>query len=65
MKVEGSTLEDAFDYLFDIGAGKFLSKKGKKNLHELFENWDLEHLQLDEDFDDYLDNEGLENIIGD
>ena len=27
MKVEGATLEDVFDYLFDLGAGKFLSKE--------------------------------------
>jgi len=38
MKVEGATLEDVFDYLFDLGAGKFLSEKEKKYLHELFEN---------------------------
>ena len=30
MKVEGATSEDVFDYLFDLGAEKFLSEKGKK-----------------------------------
>ena len=33
IKVEGATLEDVFDYLFDIGVGKFLLEKGKKYLH--------------------------------
>jgi len=37
MKVEGATSEDVFDYLFDLRAEKFLSKKGKEYLHELFE----------------------------
>jgi len=37
IKVEGATSEDVFDYLFDLGARKFLSEKGKKYLHELFE----------------------------
>jgi len=37
MKVDGATSEDVFDYLFDLGDGKFLSEKGKKYLHELFE----------------------------
>ena len=40
MKVEAATSEDIFDYLFDAGAGKFLSEKGKKYLLELFEKWD-------------------------
>jgi len=65
MKIEGAISEDIFDYLFDIGAGKFLSEKGKKYLLELFDKWDLEHLQFDEDFDDYPDDDGLEDIIGD
>ena len=65
MKVKGATSEDIFDCLFDIGTGNFLSKKGKKYLYELFKKWDLEQLQLDEDFDDYLDNDRLEDIIGD
>ena len=65
MKVEGAVSEDIFDYFFNVGAGKFLPEKGKKYLLELFEKWDLEHLQLDEDFDDYPDNDGLEYIIGD
>jgi len=64
MKVEGAALGDIFNYLFDVGVGKFLSKKGKKYLLELFKKWNPEHLQLDEDFDDYLDNDGLEDIIG-
>jgi len=37
MKVEGATSEDVFDYLFNLGAEKFLSEKGKKYLHKLFE----------------------------
>ena len=65
MKVEWAVSEDIYDYLFDIGGGKFLLEKEKKYLLELFEKWDPEHLQLDEDFDDYLDNYGLEDIIGD
>ena len=40
-------------------------QKRKKYLLELFQKWDPEHLQLDEDFDDYPDNDGLEDIIGD
>jgi len=40
-------------------------KKGKKYLFELFEKYDPENLnQIDEDFDDYPDNDGLKNIIG-
>ena len=39
MKVEGGTSEDVFDYLFDLGAEKFLSENGKKFLHELFGKW--------------------------
>ena len=46
MKVEGAMLEDVFDYLFDLGAKNFLSEKEKKYLHELFEKWDLEHLEM-------------------
>jgi len=66
MKVDGAELEDIFDYLFDIGAEKFLSEEGKKYLFELFEEYDPEHLnQINEDFDEYLDNDGLEDIIGD
>ena len=58
--------EDIFDYLFDVGAEKFLWLKGKKYLLELFKKWDPEHLkQLDEDFDDYPDNDDLETIIRD
>jgi len=60
MKVDGATSEDVFDYLFHLGAEKFLSEKGKKYLHELFEKWDLENLENNEDF-----NVGLEANIGD
>jgi len=64
MKVEGAVSEDIFDYLFDIGAEKFLLVKGKQYLLELCEKRDPEHLkQFDEDFNDYLDNDGLEDII--
>jgi len=65
VKVEGVTSEEVFDYLFDVGVGKFLLKKGKRYLHELFQRWDREHVQLDDDFDNYLDNDRLEDIIGD
>ena len=65
MKVKEAFSVDIFDYRFDVGAGKFLSEKGKKYLLELFEKWDSEHLQFDEDFDDYLDIDRLKNIIGD
>ena len=41
-------------------------KKRKKYILELFEEWNLEHLkQIDKDFDDYPDNDGLEDIIED
>ena len=64
--MDGVESEDIFDYLFNIGARKFLSEKGKKYLLELFEEYDQEHLnQIDEDFDDYPDNDGLKNIIRD
>jgi len=65
MKVEGVASKDVFDYLFDVGAGKFLSEKEKKYLLELFKKWDPEHLQYDEDFNDYQDNNDMEDIIGD
>ena len=65
MKVEGAVSEDIFDYLFDVGAEKFLSKKAKKHFLQWFEKWDLVYLQFDEDFDDYPDNDGLEDVIGD
>ena len=42
MKAKRATLEDVFDYVFDVGAEKFLSEKEKKYLHELFEKWDPE-----------------------
>ena len=60
MKVEGATSEDIFDYLLDVGAENFLSKKEKKYVHELFEKWDPEHLEIDENF-----NDGLEDNVGD
>ena len=65
LKIEGPTSEDVFDYLFNIRAEKFLLEKGKKFLYELFEKWNPKHLQLDEYFNDYSDNNGLEDIIGD
>ena len=57
--VDAATLEDVFDYLFDLGVRKFLLEKGKKYLHELFEKCDPEHLEIDEDF-----NDGLEDNVG-
>ena len=63
MKVEGATSEYVFVYLLDVGAEYFLLENGK--IYELFEKWDLGHLHLDEDFDDYLDNDGLKDIIRD
>ena len=65
MKVEDGISEDVLDYLFDVRAEKFLLEKGKKYLHELFKKWDPKHFQLDKDFNDYLDNNGLEDIIED
>jgi len=45
---------------------KILIRKRKKYLLELFEEWDSEHFkQIDEDFDDYPDSDGLEDKIGD
>jgi len=58
MKVDRAESEDIFDYLFDIGAEKFLSEEGRKYLNELFEECDPEHPnQINEDFDDYPDND--------
>jgi len=66
MKVDGAESEDIFNYLFDVGDEKFLSENRKKHLLELFEEWNPKHLnQINEDFDDYPDNDGLEDIIGD
>ena len=65
MKAEGATSKDVFDYLFDIGVGRLLSEKDKRYLHKLLERQDPKYLQLDENFDNYLDNDGLEDIIGD
>jgi len=43
----------------------FYQKKGKNISLNCLKNWNPEHLkQLDEDFDDYPDNDDLENIIG-
>ena len=64
MKTGEASSKDVFYYLFDVGVGKFLSEKGKKYLLELFEKWDPEYLQLDEDFDNYPDTDRLEYIIG-
>jgi len=55
-----SNLEDVFHYLFDIEVRKFLLEKENKYLHELFEKWDPEHLQIEEEF-----NDGLENNVKD
>ena len=45
---------------------KILIRKREEISPELFKEWDAEHLkQIDEDFDDYPDNDGLEDIIGD
>jgi len=63
--VEGATSENIFDYLFVVGTRKFITQKEKKYIYELFEKWDLEHLELDEAFDDFLDNDGLEDNIRD
>ena len=60
IKVERATSEDIFDYLFNLGAERFLLEKEKKYLHELFEKWDPEHLENDENF-----NDGLEDNIED
>ena len=45
MKMGRAISKDIFDYLFDVGVGKFSSKKGKKYLLELFEKWDPWHLK--------------------
>jgi len=37
MKVEGAVSVDILGYLFDVGAEKFFSEKGKKYLLKLFE----------------------------
>ena len=66
MKVEGAASKYIFDYLFDVGAEKFLSENGKKYFLELFEEYDPEQLkQINDDFDDFPDNNGLKDIIGD
>ena len=63
MKVEWATLEYVFDYFFDVRVEKFYSEK-ERYLYNLFEKWDLESFELVEDFNDYLKNDGLENIVG-
>ena len=60
IKIDGATSEDVFHYLFDLAAEKFLLEKEKKYLHELFEKWDPENLENNEDF-----NDGLEDNIRD
>jgi len=69
MKVEGATSADIFDYLFDLRAEKFLSEKGKKYLHKLFKKCDPEHLEIDEDFNDGLEDnvedEAMQNLEDD
>ena len=65
MKVEGAALEDVLIISLVLELQKCLLEKEKKYLLKLFKKWDPEHLQFDDDFDDYLDNDGLKNIIGD
>ena len=65
MKVKGVTSKDVFDDLFDVGGGKFLLEKGKTYLHESFEKCDPQLLQHYEHFEDLLNNDGLQDIIGD
>ena len=52
-----------------MGARKFLSEKGKKYVRELFEKWDPEHLEIDEDFnyglEDNVVDEGMQNLEDD
>ena len=48
MKV-GAISEDVLGYLFDIGYGKFLSKKETISTWFIYER-DPEHLKLDKDF---------------
>ena len=44
-------------------------QKKKKYLHELFEKWDPEHLEIDRDFNDRLEDnvgdEGMQNLKDD
>ena len=56
MKVKGAMSKDVFDYLFDLEAEKFLLKKEKKYVHELFEKVDPKLLENDEDFNDRLED---------
>jgi len=64
MKSEGATSKNIYNYLFDIRGGKFLSGKGKTYLYDLFEKLNPKHLKLNKDFDDYIDKDGLEDIVG-
>jgi len=45
----------------------FYQKKEKKYLHELFERWDLEHFENNEDyrFKDNIGDEGIQNLEDD
>jgi len=45
-KVDRATSKYTFDYFFDMGVEKFLSEKGKKYVHKLFEKGDPNHLQI-------------------
>jgi len=65
MKVEAVVSEDVVDYLFDVRVRKFLSNIKRKCLLDVFKKWDPEYLQFDEDFDNYLDNDHLKDIIRD
>ena len=42
---------------------KLLSRKGKRNLHDLFEEQNPKHLEQNEGFDDRLDNDGFGDTV--
>ena len=61
MKVEGAISEEIFDYLFKVGAESYLLEKEKKYLC-----WKIGSIaSWNEDFDDYLENDGLEDNVWD
>ena len=51
-----------FYCLFDIGAKKFYQRK-KRDTYMIYLKWNPNHLELDENFHDYLKNDGLKNNI--
>ena len=59
MKVEEAVLEDVFLSSLWRGLWKILIKKRKRCLLDLFEK---SHLELNEGFDDHLDNDRLCNV---